>query len=241
MQNLALQLYSIRDEIEKNGFEKTLLKVGKMGYTGVEFAGFGDVSKEDMKVYLKNAGLKAVSAHAGDICGREDYYMDYLSYLGAKHIVCPCATFKTFDELKSLAARLNETGRILRENGFTLGYHNHAEEFWLTFGGKRVWDWLFEMTDAENVKAQIDTFHVFRADGDVYGEIEKYKHRMPSIHLKEITSSADKEDTYAGAGVIDFKRILEQTADLNMEYIYEYEGENPMESCRKAADYLLKL
>ena len=37
---IALQLYSIKDEMEKD-FMGTLEKVAKMGYQGVEFAGYG--------------------------------------------------------------------------------------------------------------------------------------------------------------------------------------------------------
>ena len=241
MQELSLQLYSIQSEIQQNGFEKTLQAVAEMGYTGVEFAGFGDVPKEKMKQYLEQAGLKAISAHASDICGKEEEYMEYLSYLGAKHIVCPYASLETLSAVKQKAEEFNKTGRILKENGFYFGYHNHAGEFWLTFGGKCVWDLLFELTDPNYVYAQMDTFHVFRADADVYAQIEKYKNRMPTMHLKEITSAADKEDTYAGNGVIDFKRILQMTQECGMEYIYEYEGKNAMESCKKAAAYLKQL
>ena len=38
--NVALQLYSIRDYIRKNGIEKALADVAAIGYKGVEFAGY---------------------------------------------------------------------------------------------------------------------------------------------------------------------------------------------------------
>ena len=40
---VALQLYTVRDETEKN-FISTLEKVARIGYTGVELAGNGGLS-----------------------------------------------------------------------------------------------------------------------------------------------------------------------------------------------------
>lgn len=240
MKELSLQLYSVKDVFEDTSkVQENFEKIAEMGYTGVEFAGFYGLPKEEMKKILDRTGLKAVSAHAGDICGKEDYYMDYLSYVGAKYIICPWADVDTLDKVKSLAESFNKTGKILSENGFTFGFHNHAHEFTTKYEGVSAWDILFKLTDPKYVTAQIDTFHVVKAGEDLYQTIEKYNDRMPTIHLKEIT--ADKKDMYAGGGIIDFKKVIDMTNKPNMQYIYEFEGENAMENCEKAAAYLLSL
>ena len=50
--NLALQLYSIRKETEKDFFG-SLEKVAALGFKGVEFAGYRDIKAEDMKAKLQ--------------------------------------------------------------------------------------------------------------------------------------------------------------------------------------------
>lgn len=44
---IALQLYSVREDLEKD-LKGTLAKVKAMGYEGVEFAGLYDNSVEDI-------------------------------------------------------------------------------------------------------------------------------------------------------------------------------------------------
>ena len=59
---LGLQLYSIRDFIEKD-FLGTLKKVKEMGYEGVEFAGLFGKSAAEVKSMLAESGLVGISAH----------------------------------------------------------------------------------------------------------------------------------------------------------------------------------
>ena len=53
---VALQLYSVRDELEAD-FEGTIAKVKEFGYDGVEFAGLYGKSAEQVKKILADAGL----------------------------------------------------------------------------------------------------------------------------------------------------------------------------------------
>ena len=59
---VALQLYSVRDAMEKD-FAGTIEAVAKMGYQGVEFAGVFGKSAEEVKNICKNAGINPISAH----------------------------------------------------------------------------------------------------------------------------------------------------------------------------------
>ena len=59
---IALQLYSIRKEVEAD-FRGTMEKIKEMGYEGVEPAGFGKLSVAEAKEILDEVGLKLVSAH----------------------------------------------------------------------------------------------------------------------------------------------------------------------------------
>ena len=59
---LALQLYSIRDEMGKDFFG-TLEKVKKMGYDGCEFAGLFGNEPSKIKEECQRLGLTPISAH----------------------------------------------------------------------------------------------------------------------------------------------------------------------------------
>ena len=59
---LALQLYSIRDEMEKDFFG-TLKKVKEMGYDGCEFAGLYGNDPQKINVECSKLGLTPISAH----------------------------------------------------------------------------------------------------------------------------------------------------------------------------------
>ena len=246
MKEIAIQLYSVRGAIEEYGFEVVLDKLAKMGFTGVEFAGVGNVTKEDMKKYLDNAGLAAIGSHSKHNVLKDslDEEMEYMGYLGVKYITCPSAPVNKLSQINNTINELNMWGRKLKENGFVLSYHNHAPELWLTVnGGVRALDYIFENTDPEFVKAQLDVFHVLRADVDPYEYVEKYAHRMPTIHLKQMESSDTKEDARAGSGVIDFKRIIDISSSKGtLEYIYEDEGVgDQLEMAKESCDYLLTI
>lgn len=246
MEKIAIQLYSVRGAIEELGFERVLDKLAKMGFTGVEFAGVGDVKKEDMKRYLDNAGLEAIGSHSKHniLMNQLDEEMEYMGYLGCKYITCPSAPVNKLSQLNNTINDLNTVGRKLTENGFVLSYHNHAPELWLTVnGGMRALDYIFMNTDPEYVKVQLDVFHVLRADVDPYEYVEKYADRMPTIHLKQMESSDSKEDARAGKGVIDFRRIIDiSSVKGTKEYIYEDEGVgDQLEMARESCEYLLKI
>ena len=51
-----IQLYTIREEMEKDLFG-TLERLAKIGYDGVEFAGYGGIPAADMAAKLKELGL----------------------------------------------------------------------------------------------------------------------------------------------------------------------------------------
>ena len=58
----AYQLYSAREDAS-NDLEGVLDQLSRMGYEGVEFAGFFERSAKEVRKLLKHTGLKAVSSH----------------------------------------------------------------------------------------------------------------------------------------------------------------------------------
>ncbi len=237
---INLQLYSIKDDTAKDFFG-SLEKVAKMGYSGVEFAGFGGISATDMKAKLDELGLEAVSAHFGlpDLTGDKLIEnINYLKTVGASFIVCPWAQMKTVEEAKALVSQFNEIGKICKENGLLFGYHNHDFEL-IPDNGEYPLEVLFDNIDPEYVMQQPDLFWVEYAGLNAQEYIEKNKERCPIIHIKQIKG---KDNVNAGDGTIDIKKLYETCP--NAVFVYEQEEYpigTPLECVEASAKFMLEI
>src|SRR5690349_5604291 len=61
---VALELYTVRDETKRD-FAGTLRRVAQLGYDGVEFAGYGDLTAQEMSALLAETGLRVAGTHLG--------------------------------------------------------------------------------------------------------------------------------------------------------------------------------
>ena len=61
---IALQLYSVRDDCARD-LPATLAAVAKMGYEGVEFAGYHGRSAKELRQLLDDLGLRCCGTHIG--------------------------------------------------------------------------------------------------------------------------------------------------------------------------------
>src|SRR5258708_29871958 len=61
---VALELYTVRDETSRD-FAGTLRRVAQMGYAGVEFAGYGNLSSQEMSALLAETRLPVAGTHLG--------------------------------------------------------------------------------------------------------------------------------------------------------------------------------
>src|SRR5438105_11085129 len=61
---VGLQLYAVRDDCAKD-LPGVLKAVAKMGYTGVEFAGYYGRSAQELRAMLDEDGLKCYGTHIG--------------------------------------------------------------------------------------------------------------------------------------------------------------------------------
>ncbi|GHV71517.1 sugar phosphate isomerase [Spirochaetia bacterium] len=222
MADINLQLYSIKEEAQA-GFEKALELTAKCGYSGVEFAGYFDLTADQMKDLLKKYGLKAVSTHVGidKLKTSLDAEIAYAKALGYKLVVCPYLTCKTEEETIRDAKFLEECAQKAAKEGIVIGYHNHHQEF-VKFNGKYAMDILLE--NAPSVKFEPDVFWVAFAGVDpvsYIGPLEK-KGRICAIHAKELAKEG-KDNVYVGEGKIDFKGIAAICPPSKYPWIIEQE------------------
>ena len=82
------------------------------------------------------------------------------------------------------AEDLNRYGKILKENGLKLYYHNHHFEF-EKYHGKTGFELLVENTDPELVGFEIDVHWIQRAGQDPVKWIKRLAGREDMVHLKD--------------------------------------------------------
>lgn len=241
---VGLQLYTIRDETAKD-FAKTLRYVSDMGYQNVEFAGYGNLSSKDMATLLADLNLRAASTHVGLHLLEEDFEreLNYCLSIGCNFLVVPYITeeWRSEEGLRKLGARLNEFGRLSKERGITLAYHNHDFEFKQT-NGKYLLDSLLEATDPNYVKLELDTYWAAFAGVDPAAYIRQHADRVKLIHLKDMT--ADRKFSEVGDGTLDIPGYIEAAKASDVAY-YFVENDAPsipsLESARRSFENLQKI
>jgi sugar phosphate isomerase/epimerase len=241
---IALQLYSVRGDTERDMLG-TLEKVAGMGYTGVEFAGFGDIPAKKMKAELEKLGLKAVASHTRIQLLKEklDEAIEYNLEIGSKYIICPSNKYEAREDFLQTARLLDEVGEKCRAAGLRLGYHNHDFEF-KTYDGEYGLDILFRNTKPDNLAAEIDSGWAFYAGVDPAEYIGGYRGRCPLVHVKDFLTRGERSFTEIGSGIVDIGAVIRAAEAAGAEWlIVEQDASSrPMlESVKICFDNLSKL
>ncbi len=203
---VSLQLYSINEETKKD-FKKSVEKVAEIGYKGVEFAGYGGLSAEELTTLLKENNLYSVGSHRGVQIFEEsfDEELKYNKAIGSEYIICPWAKVDTREEVDKLVQLLNDAADKAAKENIKVGYHNHAHEF-VKIDGKYALDMIAENTN-DNVILELDVFWVAYAGIDPLEYIKKWGKKVELIHIKQIAENKDNVDV--ADGVIDMAKVKE--------------------------------
>lgn len=236
--DFSLQLWSLREETSKD-FKGALNFVGECGYSGVEFAGFGDLTADEMKAELDKNNLYSIGSHTSkdlfENALREN--LEYNKKIGSKYMILPYAEFKTADDVRNTAKLLNDAAKVAKEYGITIGYHNHAQEF-EKIDGKYILDMLAEETN-DDVILEVDVYWVAKGGECPYDYLKKLGKKAELIHLKQIDENGDNS-TWP-KGILDVNRIKE-SAPYAKYFVVEQEGTaDPKPSAIENADFLKSL
>ena len=245
---LSLQLYSLRDFMS---FEQMLSFCKNKGLSYVEPGGLYDLSPVEMTEKLQNYGLKAHSFHFGLEPLQQNWqeWGNTLPKCGATDFVMPFANPDSFDELRELAAKLQDIAEKLKGLGIRLHYHNHAHEIAKVFDGKCFMDWLLELAPA--LYWQVDVGWVTAGGSDVSTKLYQWKDRITMLHIKDIFAKDNEENAGVqtkneggievvvsaaaqqggqpariGDGIVDFEAIFSTAKKLNIT-TFILENDNP--------------
>ena len=231
---IALELYSVRTLIPKD-FPGTIEQIGKMGYQGVEFAGYHgwDKKPNELRKLLDDNGLKCCGTHTALATLEGDKLKETIELhqiLGNKFLICPYMTAKDAAGWLELAKKFNDISARAKESGMFVGYHSHQHDFHKV-DGKTSWEIFFDNTVPEVVH-QIDTGNCLQGGGDPLAMIKKYPGRTKTTHIKEFGGAPGAP---VGEGTIDWKPLLEAYESVGGTewYIIEHEtAKVPLETVK---------
>ncbi len=240
---IALQLYSVREDAAKN-LPYVLEEVAKMGYDGVEFAGYYGHNAQEVRKWLDANGLKCEGAHLGIDTLLGDALaatVEFQETLGNRFLIVPglpAARTATKAAWRETAGLMNEISDKLAPHGMRTGYHNHHTEF-LPMEGELPWDIFFGNTKPE-VIMQFDVGNALHGGGHAAPFLKAYPGRAQTVHVKEYSATNDK--ALIGEGDVDWNEIFELCETIGKTEWYVVEQESyaypPLECAAKCLQNL---
>ena len=236
----GLQLYSIRDITDKD-LATSLEAVADIGYKFVEFAGFFGHSASDVKAMLKNYGLEISGTHSPLNDLRPTNIFETLKYhkeLGNPNYIVPGADLSSLEKIHDFCSVMNFAQPIFEAEGIRLGYHNHSHEFALMPWGSTIHAEIERNTD---IDFEIDTYWAFNAGIDPVKVLERLKHRISVIHLKD--GFMGGRGMALGEGEAPVRDVIDACERLGFKMVVESETLSPtgLEEVTRCINYLCSI
>ena len=238
---LGFQLFSLKKF--EGGYEAAFEAVREMGIDTIE-AWSGAVPNDpdattslgDIRTALRDAGMALTCGHMAlrDYDARYEDWVALLKEFGSKDWVIPFARAESLQEWLGLLPKFREMAARLKDDGMSLGYHNHHMEL-VKLGDKCVMEHLLD--NMPELKAQ---FHIgqFRPERGISlpDWIRKYEGRICSLHVNDSTEDGPAR---LGEGVCSAKDSI--TAALNAgvdTYILEVDlTKNSLDAVKRDVEF----
>jgi len=191
---IGLQLYSVRNECATH-LPGVLKAVARMGYVGVEFAGYHGRTAEELRVMLDDNGLKCCGTHTKLDTIQSDALAETIQFnltLGNRYLIVPSIPESergSRDAWLKIAHLFNEAAETVKAHRMVVGYHNHSFEF-TPLDNELPWDTFFGNT-REDVVMQLDTGNALHGAADPVPFLQRYPGRALTVHLKEYSATND--------------------------------------------------
>ena len=160
--------------------------------------------------------------------------------------------YGNYDDVKSLAKRLDKVGARLHESDLQLLYHNHNVEFLKVDNKYTAYEMILKDTDPDLVKVEFDSYWPAEAGVDFIPLMEQLGERLVLYHINDrgtrlkkvpITPILKSDSIELGHGNMPLKRILGLDCIKNVDAIIleshrNWVNNNPIESLEKSIAFL---
>lgn len=197
------------DRVEKR--DHTIREVAAAGYDGIEIgARFLDLDEAaEVRDVLDENGVRLVALHVGwnPFLGSDDRgeLQRVVAFAGVTHtpfvVMSGCGDKQ---RLVADAAGVNQAGRLCKDHGVTLCYHNH---WWEIEDDAAVLAEIERRTDPELVAFCPDIGWVRKTTPNVEEALRVIRPRIRMAHFKDYATddpSEREDETEFGEGILDF-------------------------------------
>lgn len=251
--NIGLQLYSLRDMVNKEGIQKVLETVSKMGYKNLETASYDKgliygLTPSEFKKRVEDLGMKCTSAHLGQAYSKEkasevmtwwDQAIEAHRQVGTTFMIQPWMPVDdktTLDDIKMYCDYFSQVGQKAKAAGITFGYHNHDFEF-RKIDNQLIYDVMLDNVDKDNVCFEMDVYWVQHGGGDPVAYLKNRPDQFKAIHIKD-------EKEIGASGKMNFEPIFNQMYANGIQNWYveveAYTNNDPVASVQQSYDFLNK-
>lgn len=256
---------------------ETLRRIKAAGYDGIELNGFmvkptsflvrmltkaagmpvGKGGSYDWNALVKEAGLCVTSIHEdlGTIRREPETVVKEAEAFGTKYVVITgMYRFDYSDKaaVQGLCRDLNTFGKILKEAGIELLYHNHNCEFLHVEPQKTAYDLLLSETDPEYVNFELDSYWPTEAGVDALALMKKLDTRMKLYHINDrgtrllkpaMTPILKSDSMELGCGNMNLDALIAQAKNVNVDAVILESHKNwvdnsPLRSLEVSAQFL---
>lgn len=230
----------------KGDWKAVLKKAASYGYTEIETGNYLGESAETYLAFLKEIGLNLVAGGFEFKASEEELNksLALLKNLKVKYAVVYWPWFTggpfTLEDCRKSAERLNYLGKVCKDNGLVLCWHNHNKEFAKMETGL-PFDYLMNNTDKNLVFCELDLYWVKKGGVDPLDVMKKYKGRFPILHVKDMARGDATDFECPGSGIIDFPSLFSEAEKQGIKH-YMVERDNVPDglACLKSAGWYLK-
>ena len=243
---IGLQLYSVREDCKRD-LPGTIAAVAKMGYKGVEFAGYYDRTAGQLRKMLDDNGLVCCGTHTAIDTLLKDNLARTIEFnrtLGNKYLIVPGLPGKyrsSHQAWLDTAKLFNELAEKVKPHEMLVGYHNHSIEF-TAMDGELPWDTFYGNT-RKDVIMQIDVGNAIHGGADPLPYLYKYPGRAITVHVKEFSKTNKK--ALIGEGDVNWKAFFALCKAVGQTEWYIVEQESyaypPLECVERCLRNLRKM
>lgn len=249
IEQVAIQYYTLRDFTKtEEDFTETCRKVRDIGFKAIQISAIGPIEAENVRRIAADHGLTICATHEGGkaIVETPETIISKLERMGVKYTAYPYPHDMAFltDKKACLdfCAQLEAAGKVFRQSGKVLTYHNHHIEF-MKIEGKTVLDIIIENTSAENVGFELDTYWVQYGGASNVELAQRLHGRLPLLHMKDFKITPERQIAFSeiGQGNLNFKSIIAAAEAAGCEwFIVEQDScpGDPFDSIKMSFDYI---
>jgi sugar phosphate isomerase/epimerase len=248
IRRIGVQLYTVRDAMQKDGVEATLARIAGLGFREVEFAGYYGRTGAQIRDALKANGLTSPSTHVSlEQIKSPDFpkLVETATTIGHKWINLAFLMPNdrgSVEKYNAHADALLAAQAIASTAGITIGYHNHDFEF-APLGNTDGYEILLDRTKGSGIQFEMDLYWMSVAGKDPVSYWTRFPGRFPMVHVKDNVGAPSNDMRPVGSGSINWASLFAKRRVAGIRHFY-VEHDNPADpwaSLTSSVAYLKQL